>query len=394
MSVAILGPLFLLLASDASFALARNLRLSDVLLNRAPAIGPWIEGLLLAAGSACVRRRLSADPFSLTPGLRGGLRLRPGLALGAGWGARRRLVLVPLAAAVAAALIGALGLPSDHARAQARPTQAPAPVRARPSRPASARPRARASAIRRTAPHTGRLLAVTFYSEALRRRADYLVYLPSDYTPARPLPVFYLLHGMPGRPLAFTVNARIETRLEKLIARHVVQPMILVFPDGRIGERTATDSEWANTPAGRFESYVVDVVQNVDQRFATLPSRGDRAIAGLSAGAYGAANIGLHQVALFGLVQVWSGYFTQTRTGVFSHATRAQLAYNSPSDYVRTVQPELARYPLRAFLYVGNGDSDRGQTRPMAAALRAAGADAHYAIYSGGHNWDLWSAHC
>lgn len=122
--------------------------------------------------------------------------------------------------------------------------------------------------------------------------------------------------------------------------------MILVFPDGRIGERTATDSEWANTPAGRFESNVVDVVHNVDQRFATLPSRGDRTIGGLSAGAYGTANVGLHQVALFGLVQ----------------------------------------YPLRTFLYVGNGDSDRGQTPPMAAALRAAGADAHYAIYSGGHN--------
>ena len=391
--VAILGPLLLLLASDASFALARNLRLSDVLLNRAPGIGPWIEGLLLAVGSAGVCRRLGAAPVSVTPGLRRVLRLRPGLAPGAGWAARRRLVLVPLAAVVAAALIAALGLPSDHARAQARATHSQALMRATPSRPASARARSRAGAIRRAAHHRGRLLTVTFYSEALRRRADYLVYLPSEYTPARPLPVFYLLHGMPGRPLAFTVNARIETRLEKLIARHALRPMILVFPDGRIGGRTATDSEWANTPAGRFESYVVDVVRNVDQRFATLASRGDRAIAGLSAGAYGAANIGLHQVALFGLVQVWSGYFTQTRTGVFSHATRAQLAYNSPSDYVRTLRPELDRYPLRALLYVGDGDSDRAQTPPMAAALRAAGANAQYAIYSGGHNWNLWSGH-
>jgi enterochelin esterase-like enzyme len=384
----------LLLASDASFALARNLRLSDVLLNRAPGIGPWVEGLLLAAGSTAVWRRPAVDPVRVTPGFRGGLRLGPGLALGASWAARRRLVLLPLAAAVAAALIVALVLPSDHAHAQSRPTRVPtAPVLARPSRAPGGRAHAHTSATRRAAHPTGRLLTVTFYSEALRRQADYLVYLPSDYTPTRPLPVFYLLHGMPGRPLAFTVNASIETRLEKLIARNVVQPMILVFPDGRIGERTATDSEWANTPVGRFESYVVDVLHNVDQRFSTLPSRGDRAIAGLSAGAYGATNIGLHQLALFGLVQVWSGYFTQSRTGVFSHATRAQLAHNSPSDYVRTLRAELARYPVRAFLYVGNGDSDRGQTPPMAAALRAAGADAHYAIYSGGHNWNLWSAH-
>ena len=128
--VPILGPPLLLLASDASFALARNLQLSDVLLNRAPGVGPWVEGLLLAAGSAAVWRRLGVDPARVTPGLRGGLRLRPGLARGAGWAARRRLVLVPLAAAVAVALIAAVVLPSDHARAQARPTRAPrAPVR-------------------------------------------------------------------------------------------------------------------------------------------------------------------------------------------------------------------------------------------------------------------------
>ena len=72
--------------------------------------------------------------------------------------------------------------------------------------------------------------------------------------------------------------------------------MILVFPDGRIGGDTQTDSEWANTRSGAFESYVVDVVHNVDSRFATLPYRQDRAIAGLSAGAYGAVNVGLHQV--------------------------------------------------------------------------------------------------
>jgi enterochelin esterase-like enzyme len=394
--VAILGSVLLILASDASYALARNLRLDEVLLNRAPGIGPWLEGLLLAAGSVAVPRRRGIDAARLTTCLRGGQSLRQRLVLGTASAARRRLVLVPLAAGVAAALLGALVLPSGHAHAQPRPPRTPTdPVQHTASRAASQQVRARATETPRAAPTqaTGRLLHVTFYSEALRRTTDYVVYLPPNYTPARRLPVFYLLHGMPGRPQAFTVNASIETRLDRLIARHAVQPMILVFPDGRIGGRTATDSEWANTPAGRFESCVLDVVHDVDHRFATLPSRGDRAIAGLSAGAYGAANIALHQLALFGLVQVWSGYFTQTRTGVFSHATRAQLAYNSPSDYAHTLRAELTNYPLRAFLYTGSDDSDRDQTPAMTAALSAAGADAHYAIYSGGHNWNLWSLH-
>ncbi|HZE05846.1 MAG TPA: alpha/beta hydrolase-fold protein, partial [Solirubrobacteraceae bacterium] len=176
-----------------------------------------------------------------------------------------------------------------------------------------------------------------------------------------------------------------------LIRRHEVRPMILVFPDGRIRGRTKTDSEWANTSAGRFESYVVDVVHNVDRRFATLADRHDRAIAGLSAGAYGAANVGLHQVALFGLIQVWSGYFLQTHTGVFAHASRAQLYANSPLEYVHTMRPALKRYPLRIFIYTGTDDSDRFQTPPMAAALHAVGAHVRFAIYPGGHSWNLWS---
>jgi hypothetical protein len=47
-----LGLFLLLFASEASFALARNLRLSAVLANRVPGAGAWLEGLLLAAGAA------------------------------------------------------------------------------------------------------------------------------------------------------------------------------------------------------------------------------------------------------------------------------------------------------------------------------------------------------
>jgi enterochelin esterase-like enzyme len=239
----------------------------------------------------------------------------------------------------------------------------------------------------------GRLQRVYFYSRALHRIADYLVYLPPSYTPARRLPVFYGLHGMPGRPLAFTVDAHIEPRLVALIDQHRVPPMILVFPDGRIGGRTATDSEWANTPSGDFLSYVGDVVHDVDHRFATLPDRQDRAIAGLSAGAYGAANVGLHDLSLFGVIQVWSGYFVETHNGVFAHASPATMRANSPLDYVGGMRAELRRYPLRAFLYVGRDDDFASQLLPMVRAMRAAGTDVGWAVYRGGHSWNVWSGH-
>lgn len=169
--------------------------------------------------------------------------------------------------------------------------------------------------------------------------------------------------------------------------------MILAFPDGRIDGRVHSDSEWADTPSGHYQSYVSEVVRNVDDRFSTLACRQQRAIAGLSAGAYGAANIGLHQELKFGLIQVWSGYFRETHDGVFAHADRAVMAYNSPIDYVRTMRPTLARYPLRIFIYGGRSDPDSAQIPAMARALEQEGAHESWAIYPGGHSWKTWTPH-
>jgi len=241
----------------------------------------------------------------------------------------------------------------------------------------------------------GTLLTVHFYSQALHREADYLIDLPPGYNPNghRRYPVYYLLHGSPGRPAAFLVIAHMPTRMSNLIAEHRMRPMILVLPDGRIGGSTFSDSEWANTPAGDYQSYVVDVVHDVDRRFLTIANRQDRVLAGFSMGAYGAINVGLHNLELFGNLQAWSGYYLQTRTGVFAHASRAMLRDNSPLDYVWGLRSEIARYPVRVFLFCGRDDEAAVQVRPMADALAAVGAQVSWALYPGGHDWQLWNAH-
>lgn len=236
----------------------------------------------------------------------------------------------------------------------------------------------------------GRLLNVRFYSRALHRRAFYLVYLPPGYTSSRHYPVFYLLHGMPGRPQVYIDIANMDVRLDNQLSEGHLRPMILVFPDGRIGGSTYSDSEWANTPSGHFEDYVLNVVSDVDGRFSTLPDRQDRVIGGFSAGGYGAINIALHHLSAFGNVEVWSGYFTETHTGVFAHASKPDLKYNSPIDYVRGLRKELAFEPLRVFMFVGRDDDDSAQIVPMAGALQRARASVTYAIYSGGHDWSVW----
>ncbi|MGI8715947.1 MAG: alpha/beta hydrolase-fold protein [Solirubrobacteraceae bacterium] len=237
---------------------------------------------------------------------------------------------------------------------------------------------------------TGRLLSVRFYSRALHRRSDYLVYLPPRYSAAQRYPVYYLLHGMPGQPRVFVTIANMDVRLDNLMSLGRARPMILVYPDGRIGASVLSDSEWANTPSGQFESDVVEVMHNVDQHFATLPDRRDRVIGGFSAGAYGAINVALHHLRDFANVQSWSGYFTQTRTGVFAHASRATLQDNSPLHYVSGLRRALHQHPLRTDLFVGRDDSSSSQQLPMVRALIARGVHVRYRVYPGGHDWSVW----
>lgn len=244
-------------------------------------------------------------------------------------------------------------------------------------------------------PHAprGRVRTIHFYSVSLRRRADYIVGLPPGYGSGVRYPVYYLLHGSPGRPDVYLGIANLPARMDNLISQRRMRPMILVFPDGRIGGSVFSDSEWANTRAGAYASYVLDVVADVDRRFATLANRDDRVIAGYSAGAYGASNIALHHLGTFANLQAWSGYYVQTRTGVFKHAGAAALAANSPLRYVSRLRARLHVEPMRALLLSGRKDHYSRQTRSMADALAAAGASVSYALYPGGHDWELWHAH-
>jgi enterochelin esterase-like enzyme len=59
---------------------------------------------------------------------------------------------------------------------------------------------------------------------------------------------------------------------------------------------------------------VLDVMRDVDYRFATIRARRERVIAGFSAGADRATNIALHNLGVFTNLQAWPGYYLETRT--------------------------------------------------------------------------------
>jgi enterochelin esterase-like enzyme len=245
----------------------------------------------------------------------------------------------------------------------------------------------------------GRVLEASFFSPALHRRESYYAYLPPRYAAAvrrgRRFPVIYLLHPPPGHPSVFFTAGALAVDANVLIHRHRIAPLIAIVPIGRTSA-FGNDTEWANARAGRYESFVLDVVHMADHRYATLADRRHRVLGGLSEGGYGAVNIALHHLRTFGGVQSWSGYFLNNPrySPVLAGETPLELTDNSPM----LLAPRLARaihaLGLHAYLYTGRADPEAGhrELAPFAATLARAGAHVHWAIYPGGHDWALWRA--
>ena len=195
------------------------------------------------------------------------------------------------------------------------------------------------------------------------------VYLPPGFNRATRYPVVYLLHGMRGSPAEYIDSTQLPEFADTEIAAGQLRPFIAVIPAA--GSTPAYNGEWA----GPWERALVDqIVPWVDAWLPTEATPTGRVIAGLSAGGFGAFDIGLRNPGLFGTIESWSGYFTPLHDGPFKHATRATLAANDPNKLVVSQQPELARTGTRFFVSTGPLHSHwapPSQTVDYAARLRA-----------------------
>jgi enterochelin esterase-like enzyme len=225
------------------------------------------------------------------------------------------------------------------------------------------------------------------------RSQEVYVYLPPGYAshPTKRYPVLYLLHGFPGRPLAFLLTVRMGVVEDALVARHQAQPLILVMPFGSTG--TFTDKEWANGLGSSegWRTFVArDVVRAIDSNYRTIASRAGRGIGGLSEGGYGAINISLHAPMEFALVESWSGYEVAVHNHSIFGRQLAGLARNTPLDGLHVASSILRRLHTYFWFYTGKDDPLRRENHAFASELTAAGIPHTYLELRGGHNWALW----
>ena len=213
----------------------------------------------------------------------------------------------------------------------------------------------------------------SYTSKALHgAQGSFLVYLPAGYASTNAhYPVLYMLTGTDQSNSAF-LEIGVQNSLDQLIAAHSIPPMIAVMIQGGPGSNL-----WRNQGATRYESYVLEVQEMVDKMLPTVPARYARAVVGDSMGAYGAMNVALSNPYRFAVVESWLGFF------------------NGLESDLRADRPIISRLGLHAFVYGGESDhiANPAEDAPFAAALRAAGADAHSAVYPGEHNLATLEAH-
>jgi S-formylglutathione hydrolase FrmB len=224
------------------------------------------------------------------------------------------------------------------------------------------------------------------------RTQEAYVYLPTGYSSSgtRRYPVIYLLHGFPGRPLAFIETVDMGVVDDVLTARRH-EPAILVMPFGSTG--TFTDTEWVNgAGAGNGWSTFVarDLVRYVDAHYRTLASARGRAIAGLSEGGYGAINIALHHPREFSVVESWSGYERPDKLRSIFGRRLQLLAPNDPRLLVQRDASILRRLHTYFWFYSGSTDPLHRQNAAFAKELSSLGVPHRYRLVYGGHNWALW----
>lgn len=215
------------------------------------------------------------------------------------------------------------------------------------------------------------------------------VYLPAHFSPAGRYPVVYLLHGMPGSTLSYVRGMRLAQVADRLIVTGA-RPFIAVVPYA--GPTTHRGrAEWA----GRWESYLVrNVVPWVDAHLPTIASAAGRVIAGLSAGGYGAMDIGLRHPGLFGTLESWSGYFTAPRDGPLRGASANVRETHDPTLLVQGEAPLLQRLGTRFFLSSGTTHDKVGARDAGAFSRELASLGLRHRLYllPGGHDGRFWRA--
>ncbi|GGE69941.1 S-formylglutathione hydrolase FrmB [Pedobacter psychrotolerans] len=143
---------------------------------------------------------------------------------------------------------------------------------------------------------------VNTYSKVMNKEIKAVVVKPNTYSASKKYPTLYLLHGAGGNYADWVKQTPDRETVENLSD---LFSMVVVCPDGGV------TSWYFDSPIDKtyqYETYVSnELVNYIDQHYATIKDRSGRAITGLSMGGHGALYLAFRHQDVFGACGSMSG---------------------------------------------------------------------------------------
>ncbi|PWW36218.1 alpha/beta hydrolase [Paenibacillus taichungensis] len=224
----------------------------------------------------------------------------------------------------------------------------------------------------------GKIEMVEYFSATVGNSRKTMVYTPPGYSVEYTYNVLYLLHGIGGDEAEWHKNANPQVILDNLYDDNKLEPMIVVFPNGRAMPNDRAEGDLFDPEKIKaFETFESDLIHDlipfIESNYRVRTKRENRAIAGLSMGGGQSLNIGLNHLNHF----AWIGAFS--------------AAPNTKAPEVLLPNPSEASSLLR-LLWLSCGDEDNLKqiSEQMHAYLAQHEVPHIWYEESGGHDWPVW----
>ncbi|MBN1478142.1 esterase family protein [Candidatus Sumerlaeota bacterium] len=239
---------------------------------------------------------------------------------------------------------------------------------------------------------TDGLRFLAFQSQALRRRGEVTLFIPSGQKEARDLPIALLLHGVLGTHWSWALNGGAHRTAQAMIDAGEIAPLVLAMPsDGLEGRGTG----YVPHPHADYETWIVrDVLAATREVVPCVSERSRVFIAGLSMGGFGALRLGAKYADLFSGVSGHSSATEYDQLGVFVEMlpTRPAVADEAELTALHWMRAHRDRLPPVRF-DCGVDDKLIEPNRALHAALEAEGIAHEFHEFPGAHSWAYWEEH-
>ncbi len=251
----------------------------------------------------------------------------------------------------------------------------------------------------REVPH-GEIRERPYFSKTTDSWRRIFVYTPPDYDVNRDAryPVLYLQHGGGEDERGWVVQGRVNHVMDNLIAEKKARPMIVVMEKGYArkpgepevplrprGGTNAAPRDFSRMFSALEEVFINDLIPFIDATYRTIPTRENRAMAGLSMGGMQTFVIGLKNLDRFAYLGGFSGAGGGFGGGTFDPKTSHGGVMADAKAFNEKVRV--------LFMSIGTAEGERfyDSVKKYRDALEGAGIKTVYYESPGtSHEWLTW----